>query len=123
MRVAPDQLFAAVIGYLAEVAYAALFEQQGKEVDLEQNIAELIDERCVIARVGRVGQLVGLLDGVRDDCSCGLLTIPRTLKPQLAGQLIETAERSFDLVAAHGDNANATEPAGALKISRRMAVR
>ena len=89
MRVAADQFLAAVIGDLAKIADAALLKQQREKIDLEEHVAELIDERRVIARVGGVGQLVGLLDGMRNDCSRGLFAVPGAFDPQLAGQLVE----------------------------------
>ena len=67
VRVAADQLLDAVVGDRGEVAGAALLEQQRQEVDLEEDVAELVEQLRVIAGVGRVGELVGLLDGVRDD--------------------------------------------------------
>ena len=44
---------------------AALLEQQRQEVDLEEHVAELVEQLGVVARVGGVGQLVRLLDRVR----------------------------------------------------------
>ena len=40
---AADQLLARVVGDLGEVARAALLEQQREEVDLEEDVAELVD--------------------------------------------------------------------------------
>ena len=59
---AADQLLGAVLGDLGQVAGAALLEQQRQEVDLEQHVAELVEQLGVVAPMGRVGQLVGLLD-------------------------------------------------------------
>jgi hypothetical protein len=51
-------------------------------VHLEQHVAELVEQLCVVALVGGVRKLVGLLDGVRDDRPLVLLAVPRTLPAQ-----------------------------------------
>ena len=68
--------------------WPALLEQQREEVDLEEQIAELVEQLRVVERDGRVRDLVRLLDRVRDDRPRGLLAIPRTVAPQAAGQLL-----------------------------------
>ena len=50
MRVAADQLLAAVLGDRGEVAGAALLEQQREEVDLEEHVAQLVEQLRVVAR-------------------------------------------------------------------------
>jgi hypothetical protein len=40
-----------VLGDRGEVAGAALLEQQREEVDLEEDVAELVEELGVVARV------------------------------------------------------------------------
>ena len=62
-----------------QVAGAALFEKQRKEDDLEEQVTELPGELLVISGPGCVGDLVGLLDGVRDDRPHGLHAIPRAV--------------------------------------------
>ncbi len=79
MRVAADQLLARVPRHRGQIARAALLEQQRQEVDLEEHIAELVEQLGVVATVGRVGQLIGLLDRVRDDRALVLLGVPRAL--------------------------------------------
>ena len=79
VRVAPHELLVDVVGHLREVAGAALLEQEREEVDLEQDVAELVEKLGVVARVGRVGELVGLLDRVRDDRGRRLGAIPGAL--------------------------------------------
>jgi hypothetical protein len=81
-----------VLGHLGHVARAALLEQQRQEVDLEENVAELVGELGVVAALGGVGQLVGLLDGVRDDRALVLLAVPRALAPQGPRQLVEASD-------------------------------
>ena len=79
VRVPADQLLAHVLGDLGQRAAAALLEQQREEVDLEEDVAELVEQLGVVAGVGRRGELVGLLDGVRDDRALVLLAVPRAL--------------------------------------------
>ncbi len=93
VRMAADQLLDRALGDLGEASRAALLEQQGQEVDLEQHVAELVDELGVVAAVRGVGQLVGLLDRVRDDRALVLLAVPGALAAQPAGDLVEAAER------------------------------
>ena len=79
VRVAADQLLAAVLGDLGQRPAAALLEQQRQEVDLEEDVAELVEQLGVVAGVRRGGELVGLLDRVRDDRALVLLAVPRAL--------------------------------------------
>jgi hypothetical protein len=62
-----------------EVARASLLEQECEKVRLEQEIAELVLELRVVTGERCVGDLVGLLDGVRDDRARRLLAVPRTV--------------------------------------------
>ena len=89
VRVAADELLAHVLGDLREVAGAALLHEQRQEVHLEEDVAELVEQLGVVALVGRVGELVGLLDGVRDDRALVLLAVPRALHAQAARELVE----------------------------------
>ena len=50
VRVPADQLLAAVLGDLGQRAAAALLEQQREEVDLEEDVAELVEQLGVVAR-------------------------------------------------------------------------
>ena len=81
-----------VVGDLGQRARAALLEQQREEVDLEEHVAELVEQLGVVAVLGRLRELVGLADRVRDDRALVLLAVPRALAPQLAGQLVETRD-------------------------------
>ncbi len=102
MRVAADQLLAHVVGHPGQVALAALLEQQRQEVDLEEDVAELVEELGVVARVGRVGQLVGLLDRVRDNRALVLVAVPRTVAAQPARDLVKPRQRGREIpVRAH----------------------
>ena len=77
----------------ARLPGAALLQQQREEVDLEQHVAELVEQLGVVARLGGVGQLVGLLDRVRDDRALVLLAVPGALAAQPPGDLVEPQER------------------------------
>ena len=95
VRVAPDQLLAHVLGDVGERPGAALLEQQRQEVDLEEHVAELVEQLGVVARVRGGGQLVGLLDRVRDDRALVLLAVPRALHAQPAGERVEALNRAL----------------------------
>ena len=107
VRVAADQLLAAVLGDVGQRAGAALLEQQRQEVHLEEHVAELVEQLGVIARVGGRGQLVGLLDRVRDDRALVLLAVPGALAPQPPGQLVEAPERLDVLIGSRAQRAPA----------------
>ena len=93
MRVAADQLLGHLLGDVAQRARSALLEQQREELDLEEDVPELIGELGVIAAVGRIGQLVGLLDGVGHDRALILLAVPGTFDTELAGDRVEPLQR------------------------------
>ena len=96
VRMAADELLAHVLGHLRHVAGAALLEQQREEVHLEEHVAELVAQLGVVAGVGRVGQLVGLLDRVGHDRALVLLAVPRALAPQAAGELVQAGDGGGD---------------------------
>ena len=64
---------------LLEVTGAALLEEQGKEVDLKEEVAQLVEQLGVVVRECSVRHLVCLLDGVRNDRARGLLAVPGTV--------------------------------------------
>ena len=82
----------------SEVARAALLEEQREEERLKEEIAELVDELVVVGSQHRVGDFVGLLDGVRDDRLRGLRPVPRTVPPEAFRQLLEVDESAGELV-------------------------
>ena len=82
-----------VLGHVGQATRRALLEQQRQEVDLEEHVAELVEELAVVAALGRVGQLVGLLERVGDDRALVLLAVPRALDPQAPRQLVERYDR------------------------------
>ncbi len=101
VRMAAHELLVHAAGDGLEVARAALLEQEREEVDLEEQVAELAAERLVVAAMRGVGDLVGLLDRVRDDRARRLLAIPGALPAKLPGQLLEVEER---LREAHAED-------------------
>ncbi len=78
---------------LLEIPLPLLLEQERQEVDLEQQVAELVEELLGPVGHGRVGDLVRLLDRVRDDRPRGLLTVPGAVAPQALRQLLQLEER------------------------------
>ena len=99
--VAAHELLAHVLGDLREVAGVALLHEERQEVHLEEDVAELVEQLGVVALVGRVGELVGLLDGVRDDRALVLLAVPGALHAQPARELVEAPEGVGDVGPAH----------------------
>ncbi len=85
MGVPADELLVDGPGYPLQVALAVLLEQEREEVHLEEQVAELVDHLRRIAAHGRVGNLVGLLDGVRDDRPRRLLAVPGAVAAQARG--------------------------------------
>ena len=71
----------------------ALLEQEREEVDLEEQVAELVEKlRRIVAERG-VCDLVRLLDGVGDDRARCLLAVPGAVAAQSPGQLLEVEKR------------------------------
>ena len=53
----------------------------------------LVEQLRVVAGHGRVGDLVGLLDGVRDDRPRRLLAVPGTVAPKALRQTLQVEQR------------------------------
>ena len=88
----PHELLVHAACHLRQVAGPSLLEQQREEVDLEEQVAELVEQLLVVAGERGVRDLVRLLDRVRDDRRRGLLPIPRALAAQPLGQLLQLEE-------------------------------
>ena len=86
--------------HLLEIALALLLQQQREEVDLEEQVAELVEQLGRVARLGGVRDLVGLLDGVRDDRPRRLLAVPGAVAAQAPRQLLQLFERLRERQAA-----------------------
>ncbi len=93
VRMASDELRVDPARDLLEVAFTAFREEQGEEVDLEEQVAELVEQLGVVALLGRVRDLVGLLDRVRHDRAGRLLAIPGTIPAQPLRELLELEQR------------------------------
>src|SRR5262249_41807564 len=96
---ARDELGVDSLGDRLKVAGAALVEEEREEVDLEEQVAELVEQLGVVRGESRVGDLVRLLDRVRHDRFRGLLAVPGALAPEPLGQLLELEQR---LTESHG---------------------
>ena len=96
VRMACDELRVHSASRRLEAARAALLEQEREEVRLEEQIADLVEQLGVVTCEGGVGDLVGLLDGVRHDRLRGLLAIPRAVAAKPFGQLLKLDERVAD---------------------------
>jgi len=59
---------------------------------LKEHVAKLIQELGVVARVGGVGQLVGLLDRVGNDRALVLLAVPRAVAAKASRDLVEARQ-------------------------------
>jgi hypothetical protein len=105
-----DELLVHRARHGVEVALVLLLEQEREEEDLEEQVAELVVELSRIVGERRVGDLVGLLDRVRDDRTGRLLAVPGTLGAQAPRQLPELGER-----AVRGRAADATRRRSSLR--------
>ena len=102
MRVAPDELVVHRARDVVEITPPCSSSSSERKNDLEEEVAQLVAELRRVTGERGVGDLVGLLDGVRDDRASRLLAIPRTVRPEAPGQLPELCERS---VRAHARDA------------------
>ena len=80
-----------------QIPFALLLQKQGQEHHLEEQVAELVGELLGVGAQRGVGDLVGLLDRVRDDRDGRLLPVPGTVASQAAGQLVEVEQRLREL--------------------------
>jgi hypothetical protein len=92
MRVPADELHVNAARHVPEVAGTALLQQQREEVDLEEQVAQLVEQLRIVGRERGVGDLVGLLDRVRDDRLRRLLAIPRAVTAQSLRQRLKFKE-------------------------------
>jgi hypothetical protein len=99
---ASDQLLPAVVGDLLEAPGPALLEQKREEVDLEEDVAKLVQQLAVVAAVGSVRQLVGLFDRMGDDRALVLFSVPGTLLAQLTSDLVQLRQRLSRRVRLRG---------------------
>ena len=76
-------------GDLRQVTRSSLLEQECEEVDLEEEVAELVEQLLVVTGESRVRDLVGLLDRVRNDARFGLFPVPRAFSAQALRQALQ----------------------------------
>ncbi len=93
VRVPADELLVHSAGDRLQLARTPLLEQQRQEVDLEEQVTELSVQLGIVARDCRVGDLVGLLERVRNDRPRRLLPIPGALATELQRQILEVEKR------------------------------
>ena len=95
VRVPADELVVDARRHVGDGEATLLLGDRGVELDLVQQVAELLDQRLVrrlvvgIERLDGVDQLERLLDEVRHERGVRLLTVPRALLAQRAGELVE----------------------------------
>jgi hypothetical protein len=80
-----------------EIPAIPLVEEKREEVDLEEQVAELVEELLVVSRERGVRDLVRLLDGVRDDRPLGLLAIPRAVTAQPLRECLQLEQRPGEI--------------------------
>ena len=78
-----------------QVARAPLLEEEREKHRLEEQVPQLVGELAVVAGLGRVGDLVCLLDRVGDDRPLGLGAVPRAVAAEPLGELLQVDERPF----------------------------
>ncbi len=84
MRVAAHHLVGDRLGHIVEIEQPRFLGHAGVKYDLEQQIAELVLQRCQIAARDRVGDLIGFLDRIRRDRREILLPVPRAAMRRVA---------------------------------------
>jgi hypothetical protein len=92
VRVPADELLVDPARDGLQPAVSLLGEEQGEEVDLEEQVAELVPELPGRAGDGGIGDLVCLLDRVRDDRPGRLLPVPGAIAAQPLGEALELEE-------------------------------
>ena len=101
--------------HLGKIATPALVEQQRQKVHLEQKVAELVEQLLVVIGDGGVGDLVSLLDGVRDDGARRLLAVPGTLAAQPLGQALQFEEGLGEAGQARSSSGSSTSSSPAAR--------
>ena len=90
-------------------------EALGRGKDLEQQVAELVEQLLVAPGQRGVRDLVGLLGGVRDDRRRGLLAVPRAVAPEALGQRLQLDQRVRESVSRRRSGS------GRVRLRRRVA--
>src|SRR5207248_2184735 len=72
-----------------EISLVFFLERQRQENDLEEQIAELVEQLRVVLGQRCIRDFIRLLDRVRHDRARGLLAVPRAIAAQPLGQLLQ----------------------------------
>ena len=78
MGMAADHLGGDGLDHIAEIEQSGFFRHAGVKHDLEQEIAQFVRQRLVIAILDAGRDFIGFLDGVRRDGGEGLGAVPGT---------------------------------------------
>src|SRR5712692_219094 len=100
MRVAPDELGDELPADLFKIKRAALARELAMKYHLQKQVAQLLDQLVVVARLDRVHQLIHFFDGVEAQAHVVLLAVPgaaaRGTKPgHYAEQVVDRAAVFF----------------------------
>ena len=99
VRVAADQLLAAVLGDRRRASRAPRSSSSSERKWTWKSTSPSSSSSLASSpRVRGGGQLVGLLDRVRDDRALVLLAVPRALDAQAAGELVEAPQPPLRIV-------------------------
>ncbi len=103
MRMPPDHLARDRLDHVAECERALFFRHPGVKHHLQQEVAEFVAEIVEVAARDRIGDLIGLLDGVGRDARKVLFEVPRAAGAGRS-QRRHDVEQAFD-VAGRGHDA------------------
>ena len=92
MRVPINQLIAELVADIGDIEVTCLGAYLGIEDDVEEDVAELLADVILVVLDDGIGQLIGLLDGVRTQALVGLLTVPRTFLAKIIHDVEQTPE-------------------------------
>ena len=83
MWVTVDKLIAERIYHLAHIKFSRFLAKTRIKDNVQQKVAQLLCNIVQVSLKNCIGELKGLLYGLRAKRSKGLLSVPRTLLPQL----------------------------------------
>src|SRR5689334_3597178 len=93
MRMTRDELRVDGARGRLQIAGTALLQEQGEEIRLVEQVADLVEQLRIVARERRVRDLVRFLDRERHDRARRLLSIPGALAAEALGQRLQLDER------------------------------
>ena len=120
-----DQLVRDPSGHIVHGEPAGLGCDLGMEEDLEQQVAELLDQVCVAARLDRLDHLEGLLDEVTDERGVGLGRVPGTAGAKPVHHLGQAVQLGRPGLVHYGvvvdvDTDNEPVPVGAIDVGSHV---